>query len=130
MALLSERQKTAERLTRELQSLGATVTSVLPLAGDKHLRFWVSDYKKNELLQQLADAGYEPIFTGMTPQVDVQTYSMGFVNCFELHLPREAQAVPTAERRRIPDAVLASSEPKSSYEVEHVMRYLGMGSKK
>jgi hypothetical protein len=130
MALLSDRQKTAERLTRELQALGATVTNVLPLAEDKHLRFWVSDYKKNELLQQLADAGYETIFTGMTPQVDVASYSMGLVNNFEVRLPRETQAVPTAERRRIPDAVLASSEPKSSYEVEHVMRYLGMGSKK
>jgi hypothetical protein len=37
--------------------------------------------------------------------------------------------VPIAERR-IPDAVLASSEPKSSYEVEQVMRYLGMAGKK
>jgi hypothetical protein len=127
MALLSERQKTAERLTRELQSLGATVTSVLPLAGDKHLRFWVSDYKKNELLQQLADAGYEPIFTGMTPQVDVQTYSMGFVNCFELHLPREAQAVPTAERRRIPDAELADPQKKGQGEVEAILKYVRGG---
>jgi hypothetical protein len=127
MALLSERQKTAERLTRELQSLGATVTSVLPLAGDKHLRFWVSDYKKNELLQQLADAGYEPIFTGMTPQVDVQTYSMGLVNCFELHLPREAQAVPTAERRRIPDAELADPQKKGQGEVEAILKYVRGG---
>jgi hypothetical protein len=42
----SERQKTAERLARELQTLGATVTNVLPLADGQNLRFWCSDYKK------------------------------------------------------------------------------------
>jgi hypothetical protein len=54
---------------------------------------------------------------------------MGLVNNFELRLPREAQTVPATERR-IPNTVLASSEPKSSYEVEQVMRYLGMAGKK
>jgi hypothetical protein len=127
MALLSDRQKTAERLTRELQAFGATVTNVLPLAEDKNLRFWVSDYKKNELLQQLADAGYEPVFLGMQPQVDVKTYSMGLVNNFEIYLPREAQAVPTAERRRIPDAELADPQKKGQGEVEAILKYVRGG---
>ena len=91
--LLNERQKTAERLTRELSQLGATVTSNLPLGEDQNLRFWCSDYTKREVLQALADAGYEPIFTGMSQQADVKSYSMGLVNNFEISIPRERQSV-------------------------------------
>src|SRR5262249_16745128 len=93
MALLTKRQETAQRLTRELQALGATVTSVLPLAAERQLRFWCSDYKKNELLQQLKDANYEVVFLGMSPQVDIATYSMGLVNNFELPLAAETRPI-------------------------------------
>jgi len=79
---LTERQQAAARLTRELQALGATVTSVLPLADGHNLRFWVSDYKKREILAALADAGYEPIFIGMGLQMDTAAYAMGLVNNF------------------------------------------------
>jgi hypothetical protein len=96
---LTGRQQTAARLTRELQAFGATVTNVLPLAAEQSsLRFWVSDYRKNELLQQLKDAGYEPVFTGMTPQIDVKTYSMGLVNVFELPIAAERQEIPSDGR--------------------------------
>jgi len=98
---LTPRQETAQRLTRELQSLGATVTSVLPLEEGKNLRFWVSDYKKKEVVQQLADAGYEPpIFLGMSPQMCTATYSMGLVNNFELPIPAARQ--PIVDDRAIP----------------------------
>ena len=66
----------------------------MPLAEGQNLRFWVSDYEKRDVLQALADAGYgEPIFRGMSPQVDVKSYSMGLVNNFELALPAERQPV-------------------------------------
>jgi hypothetical protein len=90
MALLTETQKIAERLTRELQALGGTVVSP---PGSDRIRFWVDDYKKKEVLQQLADANYTPVFVGMTPQIDVKTYSMGLVNCFEINLPAERRPV-------------------------------------
>jgi hypothetical protein len=96
--VLTARQQKAATLTRELQSLGATVTNVLPLADGHNLRFWVSDYKKNELLQQLSDAGYEPVFTGMTPQMDIRTYSIGLVSNFELPIAAERQEVPQQDR--------------------------------
>jgi hypothetical protein len=96
---LSERQKTAERLTRELQSLGATVTNVLPLADGQNLRFWIDDYRKKEVLQQLKDAGYdEPIFLGMSPQICTQSYSMRLVNNFELPIAAERQEIPQQDR--------------------------------
>jgi hypothetical protein len=93
MAVLTPRQETAQRLARELQSFGATVTNVMPLEEGKNLRFWCSDYEKKELLQQLKDAGHEVVFLGMQPQVDVKTYSMGLVNCFEMLLPADRQPV-------------------------------------
>jgi len=99
MVALTERQQTAQRLTRELQAFGATVTNVLPLADGQHLRFWVSDYKKNELLQQLKDAGYdEPVFLGMSPQMCTATYSMGLVNNFELPIAADRQEIPQQDR--------------------------------
>jgi len=93
MAVLTNRQETAQHLTRSLQSLGATVTNVLPLAEGQHLRFWVSDYAKREILTALADAGYQPVFLGMSPQMCTASYSMGLVNNFELPLPAERQPI-------------------------------------
>ena len=122
---LTPRQETAQRLTRELQALGATVTNPLPLAAGDNLRFWVSDHRKNELLQQLSDAGYEAVFCGMSPQVDIKTYSMGLVNNFEVVLPAETQ--PVVDNRI--HGEIASRE-KSSYEVEQIKKYLGLGPKR
>src|SRR5262249_44340574 len=93
MTPLTERQKTAQQISRELQGLGATVTSVLPLAEGRPLRFWVDDYKKREVLQALTDAGYSPTFIGMQPQVDAKSYSMGLVNNFELAIPADRQVI-------------------------------------
>jgi hypothetical protein len=114
MALLTPRQETAQRLARELQALGATVTNVMPLADDKNLRFWCSDYKKNELLQQLKDAGHEFIFLGLSPQVCVESYSMGLVNNFEIVLPADRQ--PVQDDRIIPRDVVDRRE--KNHEVE------------
>ena len=91
--ILTERQKRAENVTRELQRLGATVTNVLPLAEGRPLRFWVSDYRKKEVLQQLTDAGYQPTFLGMMFQVDPKEYAMGLVNSYELAIPADRQVI-------------------------------------
>jgi len=125
--LLNERQKTAERLTRELSALVATVTSVLPLGSDQNLRFWVSDYGKKEVLQALKDAGYTPEFLGMRPQVDIKSYSMGLVNCFEILIPQERQAVPEFDGRHHGEL----AKPKViDPEMEGMRKYLGLGPKK
>src|SRR5262245_38824456 len=117
----SERQKNADRLARELSQLGATVISLLPLAANEHLRFWVSDYKKNGLLQQLKDAGYgEPIFLGMSPQLCVESYSMGLVNNFELPIAAERQPIPQQDRT-IPRDEIGPRE-KPSQETQAFLR--------
>src|SRR5262249_26930590 len=118
---LTPRQETAARLTRELQALGATVTNPLPLAVGDSLRFWVRDDKKNELLQQLSEAGYEAVFVGMSPKVDIRTYSMGLVNNFEVILPAETQ--PVADNRI--HGEIAKREERSHEVAAIVNEYYG-----
>src|SRR5262249_40615130 len=93
MTPLTERQKRAENVTRELQRLGATVTNVLPLAEGRPLKFWVSDYNKREVLQALIEAGYQAVFLGTGFQVCAKTYSMGLVNNFEVPIPADRQVI-------------------------------------
>ena len=122
MTLLSQRQQSAERLARELQQFGANVTSLLPLTDGRHLRFWVSDYKKREVLQQLKDAGYEPLFLGMQLQPCVQSYDLELVNNFELALPVER--TPIHDDRTVRGEI--SKPKKTDLEMKGMRKYLGL----
>ena len=117
---LTPRQETAARLCRELQAFGANVTSVLPLADGQHLRFWIDDYKKKEVLQQLADAGYEPIFLKMDFQPDIRSYSIGLVNSFEL--PIAADREPIIDDRVVPkdDASRRAKDSEREAMLQHI----------
>src|SRR5262249_7575847 len=117
VTLLTERQKRAENITREIQRLGATVTNVLPLAEGRPLRFWVSDYRKKEVLQQLTDAGYQPVFLGTGFQVCAKTYSMGLVNNFEIPLPAGQPVVDDRVISKDPE-VARAEEARIKRQVE------------
>ena len=119
---LTPRQETAARLCRELQAFGANVTSVLPLADGQHLRFWVDDYKKKEVLQQLGDAGYEPIFLKMELQPDIRSYSIGLVSAFEL--PIAADREPVIDDRKVYGEIAKPEKP--DYERQSILKYLGL----
>jgi hypothetical protein len=125
MGLLSERQQRARAIADELQAQGATITSALPLEDGQPLRFWVDDYKKKRALQALADAGYAPIFLGMTPQVDTASYKMSLVNSFLVELPAERQVVHDSQTIR---GEIAKPE-KTDVEREGMRRYLGLDFK-
>ena len=126
MALPNERQRTVERLARELGQLGATVTSVLPLADGQSLRFWVCDHDKRRVITALTDAGYEFIFLGMIMQPCVVTYNIELVNSFEVPIAREQR--PPIQDRTIYGEV---SQPKrTDVERQSVLRYLGLERKK
>jgi hypothetical protein len=121
-APFTERQRVAERLARELSALGAVVTNVMPLDETHNLRFWCSEYRKREVLQQLHDAGYEPMFKGLIPQVCRDTDSIGMVNSFEL-------ALESDRRQLVPDDRPKSerSEPKKLVtEADRMMKHLGL----
>jgi hypothetical protein len=72
----------------------------------------------------MKDAGYEPVFLGMLPQLCIESYSMGLVNNFELALPAERQAIPQ-ETRVIPRDELAKKEPLNS-EYRAMRKALGL----
>jgi hypothetical protein len=114
---LPERERASPSLIRRG---GANVTNVLPLDDAARFRFWVFDYKKGKVLTALADAGYEPIFTGMSPQICVDTYSMGLVNNFELALERERTPIQD-------DRIAGELGPreKPSAELLALRKYLG-----
>jgi hypothetical protein len=118
----TKRQELAQSLTRELQQLGASVTNVMPLADDQNLRFWCSDYKKGRILTALSEWGFpEVTFTGMSPQICPDTYSMGLVNNFEIALPRERQPIATDRH----SGELADKKPLHP-EVVGMRKYLGL----
>ena len=85
-------------------------------------------YKRNEVLQQLKDAGYEPVFLGLAPQVCARTYSMGMVNQFELAIPAERQVV--VDDRQMPkgQVVDLAEEARIKREIE-LMRQAIYGRK-
>jgi hypothetical protein len=79
---------------------------------------------QKEVLTALADAGYEPIFTGTGLQVCTKTYSMGLVNNFELALPPDQK--PVVDDRAISDSELRDRTEKSDAKVLATKKYLGL----
>jgi hypothetical protein len=123
MALLSERQKIAERLTRELQALGATVTSVLPLRDDARLRFSVLDAARPKVLQELADGGWQVVFAGTNPSFFHPDGTMRLASIFEINIPHERQSI-IDDRKTIPRNEIGPRK-KTDTEVKAVLKYLG-----
>lgn len=86
---LSERHRRLERLARELEAMERCWV-VSPPPHDP-LRFQVADTVKNEVLQTLRDAGYEPVFRTVAPRM----YPTGLMGAclYEIALPAETPAV-------------------------------------
>src|SRR5262245_19391771 len=120
---LSERQQKAAALARELGKMDGTwVVSPLPLDDQRNLRVQLSDIERNRVLQVIRDWGWDPMFVGVLPRI----CSTGLIGAciYEIDLPRERAAVPD-DRPRVQGEIVGRE--KSSYEVEQIKRYLGMG---
>jgi hypothetical protein len=120
MALLTERQRTADALMHELHRLGAWVTNPLPLRDDERLRFQILDTDRPQILEKLSQWGWGPTLVGNAPRITSQ--GMQAATLYELDLPRDRQLV--ADDRMIQREPAIKTE-KSSLEVEQVLRYLG-----
>jgi|SRR6516225_915489 hypothetical protein len=90
-AILNQRQRTAQALAREIESLGAWVTSPLPLDDGKRLRFQLLDGDKNRVLQAISDLGFEPRFVSILPRVTF--VGLAAACCYEVALAPERQFV-------------------------------------
>jgi hypothetical protein len=120
MALLTERQRTADALMHELHRLGAWVTNPLPLRDDERLRFQILDTDRPQILEKLSQWGWGPTLVGNAPRITSQ--GMQAATLYELDLSRDRQLV--ADDRMIQREPAIKTE-KSSLEVEQVLRYLG-----
>jgi len=121
MALLNQRQQTAQALAREIENLGAWVVSALPLDDGKRLRVRIADSDKNRVLQAIKDLGFEPMFVTITMRTDVATYSLIPACDYEVALAPERQFV--VDDRHTGE--IAKPE-KPNVEVEGVKKYLGL----
>jgi hypothetical protein len=85
--MLSERQRTAESLARELHLMGAWVTSPMPLDNGAKLRFQVLDTDRNAVVEKLSSWNWSPAFVSILPRVCPD--GMKLASLYEIDLPRE-----------------------------------------
>jgi hypothetical protein len=121
MALLTERQRTADALMRELHRLGAWVTNPLPLREDAQLMFQVLDTDRSQILQKLSEWGWGVTLAGNTPRITSR--GMEAATLYQLDLPADRPAV--VDDRQMIQSEFAERK-KTSAEIEAVKRYLGM----
>ena len=92
----------------------------MPLDDNARLRFQVLDADRQEVLEQLSQGDWSPIFCGTAPRIGFDGWKLASV--FEVDIPGEGQ--PVVDDRRIPRDELASPK-KSDAEVAALRRYLG-----
>src|SRR5512133_597576 len=103
--MLTERQRKADTLARELQAAGATVTSPLPL-GDAPLRFRVLASLAGPILEDLKQGGWTAHFLSSGPEFRFDG-TTPHSHLYEIDIPTPLTPVWDD---RIPRTELASSE--------------------
>lgn len=86
MAPLSKRQETAQALTIELQKMGASVISPLPLDENSKLKFQMLDAERDKVITQLCEWGWIPAHVSPLPRVT--TNGLVAASVYEIDLPR------------------------------------------
>jgi hypothetical protein len=85
--MLSERQRTAESLAREIGLMGGWVVSPMPLDGNSKLRFQVIDKDRDAVIEKLSSWNWSPAFVSVLPRVCPD--GMKLASLYEIDLPRE-----------------------------------------
>jgi hypothetical protein len=117
---LTERQRTAESLAREIGQMGAWCISAMPLDDNAKLRFQIMDTDRDAIITKLASWGWLPAPCGPLPRVTSK--GMLGATIYEIDLPRERPSV--ADDRTIIKGEIAEQK-KTSIELEGMRRYLG-----
>jgi hypothetical protein len=118
---LSERQLTAQALGREIEKMGAWVTSPLPLDDTCKLRFQVLDRNRDAVVAKLAEWEWAPRLLSSYPRV----CSEGFLpsSLYEIDIPGPP---PVVDDRKIYDEVFRG---KSKEDPTGILKYLGLDKK-
>jgi hypothetical protein len=117
--MLTERQKTAEALAREISRMGGWVVSPMPLDASARLRFQVLDESREKVLEILSSWDWSPAFCGMLPRITLNGMRPGSI--YEIDLPPERQAI--ADDRTVHGEI---GREKPSAEVLAMLRAIGV----
>jgi len=120
MALLTERQRTAQALAHSINGMGAWVVSPLPLDDGAKIRFQVLDSDRDAIISKLASWDWAPVPVGSHPRITSRGWEAGTL--YEINLPADTPAVPAYDRKIIPGEL--AERQKTEAEVEGVRRYL------
>jgi len=123
---LSERQQTAERLARWLQSMGAFVTNPMPLSPGQQLRFDVLNPDREHILEELRKQNWEPI-TGV---VAMRFYRDTLVPCTQFEIALPADQPPVQNRTIYGDVVDLTKKAAEKASLEQWHRSIGGGKRK
>jgi hypothetical protein len=122
MALLSERQQTAAALAREIQQMGAWVTSPMPLEDCAKLRFQVLDANRQQVLEKLSSWDWSPTWCNNMPRVTFG--GMQLASVYEIDLPRPRQ--PVATDRHSGEIVDREEKKQSDLQIAAMRKHLGL----
>jgi hypothetical protein len=119
MAVLSERQKKAELLARELaQCSGVWVTSPMPLDDSaRALRFQVLDTERDSVVEELCAGGWIPNQVSAFPRFTAG--GLVAASMFEIAIEKERQPVPDDGPKMPGEAIdAANREAKKKMDAE------------
>src|SRR5947208_16868722 len=119
MALLSERQQTAQALAREIIRMGAWVVSP---PGDERIRFQVLDKDRNAILEKLGSWNWSPVFVGTHPRICPDGWKLTSV--YQIELPPERQPI-VDDRQPIMGELATEAKRKTPEEVLQMRKYQG-----
>jgi len=120
MALLTERQQTAEALAREITRMGVWCVSSMPPDNNAKLRFQVMDSDRDVVISKLASWDWLPVPCSSFPRITHGGWMAAQI--YEIDLPREQSPIP--DERSIKGEI--AERKKSEVELEALRKYLGI----
>jgi hypothetical protein len=123
---LTERQEKGETLARELQEMGAVVTSPLPLADGANLRFRILASSADEILEELRTGDWIFHFVTSGPSFELNG-STPLSHTYEVCVPGERTVIP---EDRIPDFPRSTGKKDDNSESAKMLKaWLGAKAK-
>ena len=114
--MLSERQRTAESLAREIGRMGGWVVNPMPLDSNARFRFQVLDKDRDKVLEILSSWDWFPSLCGSQPRITIN--GMEPATLYELNLEPERQPI-------VDDRIIAKRDPKVEADILAMLKACG-----